>query len=56
MWSIFSRYPETLSQCIGRKLKLLRLESARIALHDEVEMEVKARITEEERQEERAQK
>ena len=41
MWSIFSIYPETLSQCVGRKLKELRLEAASIALHDHVELEVK---------------
>ena len=51
MWSIFSIYPETMSQCIGRKLKELRLEAASIALHDHVELEVKERIAEEERAE-----
>ena len=51
MWSIFSIYPETLSQCVGRKLKELRLEAASIALHDHVELEVKERIAEEERAE-----
>ena len=56
MWSIFSTYPETLSQNIGRQLKILRLQSATIALHDEVEEDVKARITEEEEKEERAQR
>ena len=49
MWSIFSLYPETISQCVGRKLKELRLEAATIALHDNVEREVKERIAEEER-------
>ena len=49
MWSIFSTYPETVSQCVGRKLKELRLEASRIALHDDVEKEVKERIAEEER-------
>ena len=49
MWSIFSEYPETISQCVGRKLKILRLESARIDLHDNVELEVKATIEEEEK-------
>ena len=38
MWSIFSIYPETISQCVGRKLKELRLEAATVALQDEVEM------------------
>ena len=42
-------YPETISQCVGRKLKELRLEAATIALHDNVEREVKERIAEEER-------
>ena len=50
MWSIFSIYPETISQCVGRKLKELRLEAATVALQDEVEMEVKARITQEEKE------
>ena len=51
VWSIFSIYPETLSQCIGRNLKKLRLEAASIALHDSVELEVKERFAEEERAE-----
>ena len=49
MWSIFSEFPETISQCVGRKLKILRLEAARIDLHDNVELEVKATIEEEEK-------
>ena len=46
MWSIFSMYPETLSQCIGRKIKMLRLEASAIAIHDNVEQEVKTAIAE----------
>ena len=49
MWSIFNIYPETLSQCVGRKIKMLRLQSAAIDLHDEVETEVKETMAEEER-------
>ena len=52
MWSIFSMYPETLSQCIGRKIKMLRLEASAIAIHDNVEQEVKTAIAEEERAQE----
>ena len=51
MWSIFSVYPETLSQCVGRKIKMLRLEAARIDLSDNVELEVKETIAKEERAE-----
>ena len=50
MWSIFSVYPETISQCVGRKLKELRLESASLALYDEVELEVKEMIAYEDRE------
>ena len=49
MWSIFSEYPETLSQCVGRKIKELRLQSAAIALHDDVELDVKRTIAKETR-------
>ena len=51
MWSIFSEYPETLSQCVGRKIRMLRFEAARIDLHDDVELEVKETIAKEERAE-----
>ena len=49
MWTIFSEYPETLSQYVGRKIKELRLQSAAIALHDDVELDVKSTIEKETR-------